>query len=118
LKKIAFIFPGYGCSHAGMGKEVCTYSEKTKEIYERASAVLGFDAAELSAKGKAAEVTAEEVSFQLQLLHQLALAEAAKEILPAPEAFIGYSAGEITAMTAGNVFLLKTVSLLQTRTAI
>ncbi|MBQ6700936.1 MAG: ACP S-malonyltransferase, partial [Oscillospiraceae bacterium] len=107
MKKIAFIFPGYGCSHAGMGKEVCTYSEKTKEIYERASAVLGFDAAELSAKGKAAEVTAEEVSFQLQLLHQLALAEAAKEILPAPEAFIGYSAGEITAMTAGNVFSLE-----------
>ncbi|MBQ7122995.1 MAG: ACP S-malonyltransferase [Oscillospiraceae bacterium] len=107
MKKIAFIFPGYGCSHAGMGKGICEYSEKTKEIYEKASAVLGFDAAELSVKGRAAEVTDEEVSFQLQFLHQLALAAAAKEIIPQPEAFIGYSAGEITAMTAGDVFSLE-----------
>jgi len=107
LKKIAFVFPGYGCSHAAMGKGICEYSENIKEIYKKASAVLGFDAAELSAKGKSSEVTDEEVSFQLQLLHQLSLAEAAKEILPAPEAFIGYSAGEITAMTAGNVFSLE-----------
>ncbi len=107
MKKIAFIFPGYGCSHAGMGKGICEYSEKTKEIYEKASAVLGFDAAELSVKGRAAEVTDEEISFQLQFLHQLALAAAAKEIIPQPEAFIGYSAGEITAMTAGDVFSLE-----------
>ena len=107
MKKIAFVFPGYGCSHAGMGKGVCEYSEKTKEIYEKASAVLGFDAAQLSSKGRAAEVTDEEVSFQMQFLHELALTEAAKELLPAPEAFIGYSAGEITAMTAGEVFSLE-----------
>ncbi len=107
MKKIAFVFPGYGCSHAGMGKGVCDYSEKTSEIYEKASAVLGYDAKELSTKGKAANVTAEDVSFQMQLLHEFAIAESAKEILPAPEAFIGYSAGEITAMTAGEVFSLE-----------
>lgn len=107
LKKIAFIFPGYGCSHAGMGKGICEYSEKTGGIYEKASAVLGLDAAALSMKGRAAEVTDEEISFQLQLLQELALTEAAKDILPAPEAFIGYSAGEITAMTAGSVFSLE-----------
>ncbi len=107
MKKVAFVFPGYGCSHAGMGKGVCDYSEKTAEIYEKAGAVLGFDAAQLSTKGRAAEVTDEEKSFQLQFLQQLALTEAAKELLPAPEAFIGYSAGEITAMTAGEVFALE-----------
>lgn len=107
LKKIAFIFPGYGCSHAGMGKEIYNYSEKTTEIYEKASAVLGFDCAELSSKGRAADVIAEEVSFQMQFLQQLALAEAAKDFIPEPEAFIGYSAGEITAMTAGKVFSLE-----------
>ena len=84
MKKIAFVFPGYGCSHAGMGKGICEYSEGVKEIYGKASEVLGFDTAELSSKGRAADVTAEEVSFQLQLLHQLALAKAAEEILPAP----------------------------------
>ena len=58
-------------------------------------------------KGKAAEVSDEEISFQLQFLQQLALYEAAKEILPEAEALIGYSAGEITAMTAGGVFTLE-----------
>lgn len=107
MKKIAFVFPGYGCSHAGMGKGICEYSEKTKEIYEKASGVLGFDCTEISVKGKAAEVSDEEISFQLQFLQQLALYEAAKEILPEAEALIGYSAGEITAMTAGGVFTLE-----------
>ena len=107
MKKIAFVFPGYGCSHAGMGKGICDYSEKTKEIYENASKVLELDAANLSVKGKAAEVTAEDISFQLQFLQELALYEAAKDILPEAEAFIGYSAGEITAMTAGGVFTLE-----------
>ena len=107
MKKIAFVFPGYGCAHAGMGKGICEFSEKTREIYEKASAVLGFDAAEVSIKGKAAEVSDEEISFQLQFLQQLALYEAAKEILPEAEALIGYSAGEITAMTAGGVFELE-----------
>ncbi len=107
MKKIAFVFPGYGCAHAGMGKGICEFSEKTKGIYEKASAVLGFDAAEVSIKGKAAEVSDEEISFQLQFLQQLALYEAAKEILPEAEALIGYSAGEITAMTAGGVFELE-----------
>ena len=90
-----------------MGKGICEFSEKTKGIYEKASAVLGFDAAEVSIKGKAAEVSDEEISFQLQFLQQLALYEAAKEILPEAEALIGYSAGEITAMTAGGVFELE-----------
>ena len=107
MKKIAFVFPGYGCAHAGMGKGICEFSEKTKGIYEKASAVLGFDAAEVSIKGKATEVSDEEISFQLQFLQQLALYEAAKEILPEAEALIGYSAGEITAMTAGGVFELE-----------
>ena len=65
MKKLAFVFPGYGCSHAGMGKGICEYSENVKEIYEKASAVLGFDAAEISSKGRAAEVTDEEVENEI-----------------------------------------------------
>ena len=107
MKKIAFIFPGYGCSHAGMGKGICEYSEKTKEIYEKASEALKIDAAEFSMKGKAAEISEGENSFQMQFIQELALMKAAEDFLPAPEALIGYSAGEITAMTAGGVFSLE-----------
>ena len=90
-----------------MGKGVCDHSEKTADIYKKGSEVLGYDAALLSTKGRASEITDKEVSFQMQFLHELAITEAAKEILPAPESFIGYSAGEITAMTAGDVFSLE-----------
>ena len=107
MKKIAFVFPGYGCAHAGIGKEVWDHSDICREIYSKGSEAIGTDAALLSTKGKAAEVTDPEVSFQLQLMHELALYEVAKDILPAPGAFIGYSAGEITAMTAGGVFSVE-----------
>ncbi len=104
MKKIAFVFPGYGCSHTGIGKEVVGYSGPVKNIYKVGSESLEKDMEELSLKGKSGEVTDENVSFQIQMLHELSVVEIAKEILPAPEAFIGYSAGEITAMTAGGVF--------------
>ena len=104
LKNIAFVFPGYGCVHTGIGKEVCDYSDSCRAIYQKATEVLGFDAAELSAKGKAADVTDPKVLFTVQFLHEMALAKAAEELLPAPKALIGYSAGEITAMTVGGVF--------------
>ena len=51
MKKLAFVFPGYGCAHAGMGKDVCNYSEECAEIYKKGSEALGIDAAELSTKG-------------------------------------------------------------------
>ena len=104
MKKIAFVFPGYGCSHTGIGKEVVGYSDSVKNIYKIGSESLETDVEELSLKGKSGEVTDENVSFQIQMLHELSVVEIAKDILPAPEAFIGYSAGEITAMTAGGVF--------------
>ena len=46
-----------------------------------------------------------EVKERNRLLNDLY--ETAKEILPEAEALIGYSAGEITAMTAGGVFALE-----------
>ena len=107
MKKIAFVFPGYGAVHAGMGKDLCNFNEKCEEIYKIGSEKTGVDAVMLSSKGKACEVTEPQIAFQLQMMQELCLVEAAKEILPAPEAFIGYSAGEITAMTAGEVFSVE-----------
>lgn len=86
-----------------MGKGVADYSAECEEIYKTGSRVLGLDAEELSVKGKAAEVTEPSVTFQLQMLHNIALVKAAEDILPAPEAYIGYSAGELSAVTAGGV---------------
>lgn len=104
MKNFAFVFPGYGAVHAGLGKSLYDFSEPCGRIYDGAAEAFGFDVATLSAKGKSAELAAADVCFPVGFTHSLALFEAAKELLPAPSALAGYSAGEITAFTAAGLF--------------
>ncbi len=104
MKNFAFVFPGYGAVHAGLGKSLYDFSEPCARLYDGAAAAFGFDVAALSAKGKPAELSAADVCFPVGFTHSLALFEAAKELLPAPAALAGYSAGEITAFTAAGLF--------------
>lgn len=107
LKKLCFIFPGYGAAHTGFGKGVADADPRAEAVFEKGTKALGFDTKEMALKGKANDVQGEEYTFQLQVLDEVALVESAKDILPAPEAFIGYSAGEITALCAGGVFSVE-----------
>ena len=43
MSKIAFVFPGQGAQHAGMGKEFYERSEKAREIFDLASKATGLD---------------------------------------------------------------------------
>ena len=45
---ILYIFPGQGSQYVGMGKDLCDEYEVAREIYAKATDVLGFDVAELS----------------------------------------------------------------------
>jgi [acyl-carrier-protein] S-malonyltransferase len=47
----AFIFPGQGAQHAGMGKELADNFPVAKHIFEEANDALGFDLAALCFKG-------------------------------------------------------------------
>ena len=107
MKNYALVFPGYGAVHAGMGKSLYETFPSCKEVYDKAGEVFGFDVAALSFTGKAAELTAPEVCFKLGFTHSMAVAEAAKELLPPAAALAGYSAGEITAFTAAGLFTLE-----------
>ncbi|HPW00121.1 MAG TPA: acyltransferase domain-containing protein [Oscillospiraceae bacterium] len=105
LKKYAFVFPGYGCGHPGMGKSFLESSEACLSLYAAASADLGYDCAALSVSGKAAEINDPEKAFPLQALQSLSVALCAKDILPeAPSGVLGYSAGEIPAVACAGVF--------------
>lgn len=43
MSKTAFIYPGQGAQKAGMGKDFYEHSEKAKEVYDTASALLNID---------------------------------------------------------------------------
>ena len=105
LKKYAFIFPGYGCGHPGMGKPFLEKSEACLALYAAASVDLGYDCAALSVSGKASEIADPQKAFPLQVLQSLSVALCAKEILPeGPSGVLGYSAGEIPAVACAGVF--------------
>ena len=49
--KIAFIFPGQGSQYLGMAKEFSEHFSESREIFEAASSVLGYDLLQLCLNG-------------------------------------------------------------------
>ena len=54
--KIAFVFPGQGSQHVGMGKNLYENFDEVKTLYKEASDALGYDVADLSFNGPAEEL--------------------------------------------------------------
>lgn len=114
--KTGFIFPGQGSQAVGMGKELYDEYEDVRSLYEEASAVLGYDVAQLSFEGPKEEL---DKTFRTQPC-LLTASTAACRVLEKegikPDCVAGHSLGEYSALVAAQVLsFADALKLVETR---
>ena len=97
--KTAWIFPGQGAQKCGMGKDFYEKSTAARQIYDEASRLLGLDMASLCFEENE-RLDQTEYTQAALVTTCLAMAEALRDDLPAPDVTAGLSLGEYCAIAA------------------
>ncbi len=96
-EKTAWIFPGQGAQKCGMGKDFYENSKIAREIFDEASRLLEMDMRKLCFEENE-RLDQTEYTQAALVTTCLAMAEALKEKLPAPDVTAGLSLGEYCAL--------------------
>ena len=107
MSKIAFLFPGQGAQTVGMGGRLIENYPVARDLFDRASAILGYDLARLCADGPAETLDATEYAQPAIFVTSLAALEALKvdkpDVVGACAVAAGLSLGEYTALVCAGV---------------
>src|SRR5688572_18846532 len=102
MPRTAFLFPGQGAQTVGMAGVLCGGTPAAKALFDRASAVLGYDLLDVSVNGPAERLNATDVSQPAIFVASLAALEQLKatepDTLKDVVAAAGLSLGEYTAL--------------------
>jgi [acyl-carrier-protein] S-malonyltransferase len=101
MGKAAVIFPGQGSQSVGMGRDVAESSAAARDVFDRASQVLGFDLARVCFDGPATELERTDVQQPAIFVTSVAIWEAWLEAGGTRDTFVcsgGLSLGEYTAL--------------------
>lgn len=102
MSQTAFLFPGQGAQHVGMGKLLVEKSAAAKALFERANDILGLDLAKLCFEGPQSELDKTDISQPALFVASLAALEVLKAESPDVVAgcthTAGLSLGEYTAL--------------------
>lgn len=103
---VAYLFPGQGSQHVGMGVDVAASCPESADVYDRASAAVGYDLLAVCRSAADAVLRRTEISQPAVLATSLALLAAAPW-LPRPSVVAGHSLGEYTALVATGAMNLE-----------
>jgi len=117
--KTLFVFPGQGSQYPGIGSDLYKTSETARNIYQQASAVLGYDIAELSFNDSDNQINLTRFTQPVLLTHSIACLEVFKQLTDntvQAQLAAGHSLGEYSALVAaGSITFETALSLVKTR---
>jgi [acyl-carrier-protein] S-malonyltransferase len=94
----AYIFPGQGAQHTGMGKDLFENSSIARAMFEKANEILGFNITQIMFEGSDEDLKQTRVTQPAIFLHSVILAKTLTEFNP--DMVAGHSLGEFSALTA------------------
>jgi [acyl-carrier-protein] S-malonyltransferase len=121
-KKFLYLFPGQGSQYRGMGSDLVGEFPVAKDLYERASAVVGYDMTELSFRDPREELNKTRFTQPALLTHEIACLEALRTLVGGrvrPALGAGHSLGEYSALVmAGALTFENALKLVSRRGAL
>lgn len=120
-RKIFFIFPGQGSQYRGMGSDLVEEFESAREIFGRASEVVGYDMAKLCFADPDEQLDLTRYTQPALVTHQMACLASLQSLSGEDQAIVpvllaGHSLGEYTALAIGGALSFEdAVRLVQHR---
>ena len=95
----AFVFPGQGAQFSGMGKDLYDNNPKSRELFDKANEILGFEITKIMFEGTAEELKQTKVTQPAVFLHSVITAICLGDSFDATMV-AGHSLGEFSALVA------------------